>query len=131
MTAKLKEGKEGKIFRPFKPTPEMKEAFWRLQSEFTKAPVLAHFDYERPIRLKTDASGFAIIGIILQPPASLTIAGEEGGRVKNRDLHPIAVWSCTMSDAERNYSVSDQEMLAIVKSYCYWRYYIEGSKYPV
>ncbi len=63
----------------------MKEAFQRLQSEFTKAPVLAHFDYERPIRLETDASGFAIAGIISQPPASSTAAGEEGGRVKNRD----------------------------------------------
>jgi hypothetical protein len=68
MTAMLKEGKEGKIFGPFEPTLEMKEAFWRLQSEFTKAPVLAHFDYERPIRLETDASGFAIAGIISQPP---------------------------------------------------------------
>ncbi len=56
----------------------MKEAFWRLQSKFTKAPVLAHFDYERPIRLETDASGFAITGIISQHPISPTAAGEEG-----------------------------------------------------
>jgi hypothetical protein len=55
----------------------MKEAFRRLQSEFTKAPVLAHFDYERPIRLEKDASRSAIVGIILQPPASPTAAGGE------------------------------------------------------
>ncbi len=90
MTATLKGGKEGKIFGLFQPTPEMKEAFWRLQSEFTKAPVLAHFDYKRPIRLETDASGFAIVGIILQPPVSLTAAREEGGKVKNRNWRPIA-----------------------------------------
>ncbi len=131
MTAMLKGGKKGKIFGPFKPTPEIEEAFWRLQSEFTKAPVLAHFDYERPIRLETDASRFAIAGIISQPPTSSTAAGEEGGRVKNRDWHPIAFWSRTMSDAERNYSVGNQEMLAIVESCRHWRHYLEGSKYPV
>jgi hypothetical protein len=91
MTAILKRGKEGKIFRLFEPTPELKEAFWCFQSEFTKAPVLAHFDYQRPIRLETDASAFAIAGIIPQSPASLTAAGEEGGRVKNCDWHPIAL----------------------------------------
>jgi hypothetical protein len=31
MTAMLKGSKEGKIFGPFEPTTEMKEAFWRLQ----------------------------------------------------------------------------------------------------
>ncbi len=73
------------------------------KGKFTKAPILAHFDYERPIHLETDASGFAIAGIISQPPTSSTAAGEEGGKVKDRDWHLIAFWSCTMSDAERNY----------------------------
>jgi hypothetical protein len=130
MTAMLKGGKEGKIFGPFEPTTEMKEAFRRLQSEFTKAPVLAHFDYEKPIRLETDASGFAIAGIISQPAAWPT-SGKEGRRVKDRDWHPIGFWSRTMADAERNYSVGDQEMLAIVEACRHWRHYMEGSKYPV
>jgi hypothetical protein len=78
MTAILKGGKEGKTFGPFKPTLKMKEAFRCLQSEFTKAPVHAHFDYERPIGLETDASKFAIARIISQPSTSLTDAGEEG-----------------------------------------------------
>ncbi len=77
MTAILKSGKEGKIFGPFEPTTEMQEAFQRLQSEFTKAPVLVHFHYEKPTRLETDASGFAIAGIISQPAAWPTL-GEEG-----------------------------------------------------
>ncbi len=81
----LKGGEEGKIFGPFEPTPEIKKAFCHLQSKFTKAPVLAHFDYKRPIRLEMDPSGFAIAGIISQPPASPKAAGEEGEKVKNRD----------------------------------------------
>ncbi len=116
MTTMLKGGKEGKIFEPFEPTTEMQEAFWCLQSEFTKAPVLPYFDYEKPICLETDASGFAIAGIILQLAAWPTL-GEERGRVKDRDWHSIAFWSRTMADAERNYSVGDQEMLAIVEAY--------------
>jgi hypothetical protein len=84
MTTMLKGGKEGKIFRPFEPTREMQEAFQCLQSEFTKAPVLAYFDYEKPIHLETDASGFAIAGIISQPTALPTL-GEEGGRVKDHN----------------------------------------------
>ncbi len=131
LTAMLKGGKEGKIFGPFVLTPEMKDAFRRLQDEFTRAPVLAHFDYEKPIRLETDASGFAIAGIISQPAQDPRAPEGEGERVKDRDWHPVAFWSRTMSDTERNYSVGDQEMLAIVESCCHWRHYLEGSKYPV
>jgi hypothetical protein len=108
----------------------MKEAFWPLQSEFTKAPLLAHFDYARPIRLETDASVYAIAGIILQPAAGTTL-GEEEERVKDQDWHPIAFWSRTMADPELNYLVGDQEMLAIVEACRHWRHYLEGSKYPV
>jgi hypothetical protein len=108
----------------------MQEAFQHLQSEFTKAPVLAHFDYEKPTRLETDASGFAIAGIISQPAAWPT-SGEEGGRVKDHNWHPTAFWSRTMADAERNYSVGVHEMLAIVEACRHWRHYLEGSKYPV
>jgi hypothetical protein len=36
-----------------------------------------------------------------------------------------------MADVERNYSVGDREMLAIVKAYRHWRHYLEGSTYPV
>jgi hypothetical protein len=106
MTAMLKGSKEGRIFEPFKPTTDLQEAFRRLQSEFTKEPVLAYFDYEKPIHLETDASGFAIAGIISQLAAWPT-SGEEGGRVKDHDWHPIVVWLRTMADAESNYSVGD------------------------
>ncbi len=51
--------------------------------------------------------------------------------MKDRDWHLIAFWSRTVADAERNYSVCDQEMLAIVEACRHWRHYMEGSKYPV
>jgi hypothetical protein len=43
----------------------MKRSFAELHNAFTKAPVLAQSDLARPIRLETDASGFALAGIIL------------------------------------------------------------------
>jgi hypothetical protein len=130
MTARLIGGTKGKIFRPFKPTTEMQEAFRCVQSEFTKAPVLAHFNYEKPIRLETDASGFAIAGIISQPAAWLT-SGKEEGRVKDCDSHQISFWPHNMADVERNDSVENQEMLAIVEACRHWHHNLEGSKYPV
>jgi hypothetical protein len=130
MTARLRGGNEGKILGPFVPTTEMKEVFWRLQSEFTKAPVLTHFSYKKRIRLETDASGYAIAGIISQPAAGPT-SGEKEERVKDRDWHPIAFWLRIMADPEQNYLVGDQEMLAIVEACRHWRHYLEGSKYPV
>jgi hypothetical protein len=72
----LKGSKKGKIFRLFKPTLELQEAFWRLQSKFTKMPVLAHFNYKKSIHLVTNTSAFAIAGITLQPAARPT-SGKE------------------------------------------------------
>lgn len=45
-------------------TPEAVEAFDSLKESFVTAPVLRHFDVERPIRVETDASGYAIGGIL-------------------------------------------------------------------
>jgi hypothetical protein len=40
-------------------TEEEREAFQRLKDAFMEAPLLVHFDPEKAIRRKTDASGFA------------------------------------------------------------------------
>ena len=47
-------------------TPKARAAFNRLQLAFTKAPILWHFDPECHIRIKTDASGYAIGGVLSQ-----------------------------------------------------------------
>jgi hypothetical protein len=43
-------------------TREADAAFQKLKRAFTEAPILQHFDAEKPITLQTDASGFAIAG---------------------------------------------------------------------
>ncbi len=43
-----------------------KEAFIHLRKAFTKAPILRHFDPECHIWIETDASGYAIGGVLSQ-----------------------------------------------------------------
>ena len=45
-------------------TEDAEKAFRKLKASFTTAPILRHFDPALPILVETDASGFAIIGIL-------------------------------------------------------------------
>ena len=45
-------------------TPNAKQAFTQLRQAFTKALILRHFDPECHIRIETDASGYAIGGVL-------------------------------------------------------------------
>ena len=47
-------------------TLEAKLAFTELRQAFVKAPILHNFDSERYIRIETDASGYAIGGVLSQ-----------------------------------------------------------------
>jgi hypothetical protein len=94
------------------------EAFDELKRRFTTAPVLRHFDPDLSIRLHTDASSFAISGILSQlHPDS--------------QWHPVAFFSRKCIPAECNYGIPDLEMLAIVESMRHWRHYLEGSHHPI
>ena len=99
-------------------TTEAAEAFDLLKESFVTAPVLRHFDVERPIRVETDASGYAIGGILSQQD-------------EDRHWHPVAYYSRKMIPAERNYETHDAELLAIVEAFKHWRHYLEGSTHEV
>ncbi len=47
-------------------TPEAKEAFIHLRKAFTKAPILRYYNLNCHIRIETDASGYAIGGVLSQ-----------------------------------------------------------------
>ena len=98
--------------------PTQQRAFDALQDALTRADVLAHPDPSRQYLLHTDASGFAIAGVLSQVQADGT-------------TRPVAYYSKKMSDAEKNYRVHDQELLAIFMAMEHWRCYLEGSPYPV
>ena len=53
-----------KVEKPSFLTLDARQAFTQLTQAFTKAPILRHFDPEHYIQIKTDASGYAIGGVL-------------------------------------------------------------------
>ena len=82
------------------------------------APILASFDPEKKIILKTDASDQALGSCLSQPDAE--------GR-----LHLVAYRSRKFSGPELNYDVHNKELLAIVDAFEEWRAYLKGSRHPI
>ena len=63
----LKDSQKGKFKRmKFNLTQAAIESFYELKQKFTTAPMLRHYDPDKRLQLKIDASGFAISGILLQ-----------------------------------------------------------------
>ena len=95
-------------------TPDARRAFTQLRQAFTKAPILRHFDLERYIRIETDTSGYAIVGVLSQ------MTSETG------QWYPVAYYSQKMIPAETRYETHDAELLAIFEAFRNWRHYLEG-----
>jgi transposase InsO family protein len=123
ITDLLKGMEKGKKTGPFTWTEEADHAFHKLKDCFTRAPLLAHFDETKPSQVETDASENAVSGILSQTcewPAG-------SGRTVWK---PVAFFSRKLDQAERNYTVGDQEMLAIVESFKEWRHYLDSPAFP-
>jgi hypothetical protein len=99
---------------PFKWTPEADAAFQKLKECLVSAPVLACPDYDKAFEVHTDASNYGVGAMLTQ-----TIDGKE---------HPIAYMSKSLSAAERNYSITERETLAVVVALEHWRCYLENGK---
>ena len=100
-------------------TPDTRRAFTQLRQALTKAPILRHFDPEGHIRIETDASGYAIGGVLSQ------MMSETG------QWHLVAYYSRKMITAETCYEMHDAELLTIVEAFKNWRHYLEGCQYKV
>lgn len=103
--------------KDFKWTPACEQAFNALKQAFTTAPILVHFVADRQSVLETDASDYALGGVLSQ--------------VVNKRLHPVAFHSRKLNPAERNYDIHDKEMLAIVDCFKTWRHLLEGARHQV
>lgn len=101
-------------------TRDALKAFNRLKQALTSAPVLMMFDPNKPITIETDASDYAIGGVLSQP--------NEKGK-----LRPIAYLSEKLHGPELRYPIYDKEFMAIYVALGkqHWRHYCEGSKFPV
>ena len=103
---------------PFEWTSKCVKAFDDLKQAFQNEVMLAFPDVDKPFIVETDASGYALGGILSQ-------ATDKG------DLRPIAFYSRKFNPAERNYEVYDQELLAIKECFSTWRQYLLGAKHKV
>jgi len=99
-------------------TRDAEIAFRKLKKAFTEAPILQQFTPQRPIILQTDASGFAIAGILNQ---------YDGFRI----LRPVNFDSRKCSPAEQNYDLYHRELLSILEKMKQWRHYLEGANQKV
>ena len=98
-------------------TPACTEAVETLKKAITKYPILRQFDPQRRIFLCTDASAFAIGGVLWQR------YGE--------DPLPVAYVSRRLTKHELNYSVQELECLAIVYCVKAFRHYLLGSPFEI
>ena len=97
-------------------TVDQHTAFENLKAAYVSKPVLLMPDRTKPYEIKCDASLFTTGAILLQQDT-------------NRDWHPVAYHSKSMSPTERNYQVYDRELMAVIRSLREWRCYIYGSDY--
>ena len=97
-------------------TNEHEKAFITLRNAITSAPVLRAPDSSKDYILHTDASDVAMSGIAQQYD-------------EDNYLHPVAYWSKTFNPAQRNYSVTDRECLALVTALEHFKTLFEGHKY--
>lgn len=93
---------------PFRWEQAERESFDKLKELFIQAPVLAHWDPDKPTVLEADCSGFAMGACLSQ------VDGQ--GR-----LRPVAYFSRKLNPAECNYEIYDKELLAIVKAIAHWK----------
>ncbi|GFV56162.1 retrovirus-related Pol polyprotein from transposon gypsy [Trichonephila clavipes] len=87
-------------------TQHAQKALQAVKAAITKAPVLKFPDFKKPFELFTDASSIGV------------------GAVLNQEQRPVVFASRTLSAAERNYTVTERECLAVVWALNKFRTYL-------
>jgi transposase InsO family protein len=98
-------------------TEECTSAFNRLKQALVSPPILAYPSPDGNYILDTDASNFAISGILSQ--------------LQHGEEKVIAYYSQALSKEERRYCVTRRELLAVVKSVKHFHYYLYGVDFQV
>ena len=81
-------------------TSDAKKAFNHLRLVFIKALILRHFDPESHIRIETDASGYAIGGVLSQLNLDSDAPPNDSNKSDFGQWHPVAYFSRKMILAE-------------------------------
>jgi RNase H-like domain found in reverse transcriptase len=95
---------------PFNWENKQQQAFDRLKDMLIKAPILTYPNFDQPFVIYTDASGIGLGAILFQ--------------IKENKEHVITYASRSLNPAEKNYSVTDQECLAVVWAIKHFQHYL-------
>lgn len=98
-------------------TDEEQEAFTSLKNALTTAPILACPDFNKTFLLQTDASETGLGAVLTQ--------------YHGNQERVVAYASRTINGAEKNYSVTEKECLAVVWGIRKMRAYLEGYHFIV
>ncbi|GFX55586.1 retrovirus-related Pol polyprotein from transposon 17.6 [Trichonephila clavipes] len=96
---------------------DQQNAFQTLKNCLTTPPVLKQADGTQPYIIRIDSSNYALGAVLLQGEGS--------------DEHPIEYASRLLTPAERNYSTTEREALAVVWALKKFRGYIEETEITV
>ncbi|CAM8998997.1 unnamed protein product [Rhodiola kirilowii] len=99
---------------PFEFTNACKEAFNELKKALTSTPIIQTPDWKKPFEIMCDASDFAV-GAVL-------------GQKIDKKAGVIYYASRTLDPAQRNYSTTEKELLAVVFALEKFRPYLLGAK---
>ncbi|KAK3570718.1 hypothetical protein QTP86_025260 [Hemibagrus guttatus] len=99
-------------------SPAAEEAFNTLKKAFTTAPLLIHPDPDKPFIVEVDASTTGV---------GMVLSQQQGNPSRH---HPCAFFSRKLNLAERNYDISNRELLAVKLALEEWRHWLEGAKHP-
>jgi hypothetical protein len=102
-------------------TDKQQKAFEELRHAVTDKPILHLPIDDGQYKMETDGSGMAMGAVLMQQQP------EEHETKASQAWKTLAYYSATFSKAERNYTVEDRELLAIVLSLLEWRQYLLGA----
>ena len=94
------------------------QAMTHLKDQLTNAPVLAYPSFDKPYTVETDAS-ISGLGAVLSQVQD------------DKKLHPVAYASRSLTAAERNYSITELEALAVVWALTRFHSYLYGQTVTV
>jgi len=93
-------------------------AFENLKRRLTEAPILALPRRHGGYTLDTDANAGHVGAVLLQEQP-------------DQSTRPVGYWSRSLNEAERNYSTTERECLAVVWASLLLRPYVEGTRFMV
>ena len=97
-------------------TTECKNAYQYIKTQYQNAPILIGVDWTLEFHVHTDASDIAVGAMLAQNPTGKTD-------------QPIAYASRLLSKAEKNYTTTEKEALAMVYAVNKFRHYLLGNRF--